>query len=161
MIDISYATSSSVDYSITAKPNCALSRLSTLYIFVIIAVLCLIFSLSFVLIGAWPVFLFTGLELVVLAACFCNIWKHDGDFERLTIGGGKVIIDTHELGCDKHIELSSYWARIVLNCMSEGGCRKLALRSHGREIEFGRHMSSEERLNLAIQLKSRLGSFPK
>lgn len=159
MVDISYTTS--VDYSITARPNSALSRLSTVYLFVIITVLCLIFSLIFVLIGAWPVLLFTVLELLVLGACFCNVWKHAGDFERLTMNHGKVIIDTHELSRDKHIELSSYWALIVLDYMSDGGCRRLALRSHGREIEFGRHMTSEERLDLAIELKPRMGGFLK
>ena len=159
MVDISYVTSSSVDYSITARPNCSSSPQGTLCVFLIITLLSLIFALGFVLIGAWPVLLFTGLELVALGACFCNIWKHAGDFERLTVDDGKVIIDTHEPGRDKHIELSGYWARIVLDYMSDGGCRRLALRSHGREVEFGLHMSSEERLDLATQLKPRLGGF--
>lgn len=150
---------SPVYYSITARPNCSLSPLATLCVFSVITLLTLSLSLSFLLIGAWPVLLFAGLELLVLAICFSHVWSHAGDFERLTMDDGKVIIETHEPGSDQHIELSGYWASLVLDCMSNGYCRRLALRSHGREVEFGRHMSSEERLNLALQLKPRLGGF--
>lgn len=158
MVDIS-DVASSVHYSITARPNCSLSPADTLCVFSIIALITLIFSFGFVLIGAWPVLPFAGAELLALGYCFNHIWRHAGDFERLTIDDDKVIVETHEPGHDKRIELSGYWARLVLDCVPDGYCRRLALRSHGREVEFGHHMTSEERLSLALQLKPRLGGY--
>ncbi|MGZ8262462.1 MAG: DUF2244 domain-containing protein [Methylotenera sp.] len=158
MVDIS-GTAASVHYSITARPNCSLSPVGTLSVFTIISLLTLIFSFGFVLIGAWPVLPFAGAELLALGLCFYHVWHHTGDFERLTIDDDKLIVETHEPGHDKRIELNGYWARLVLDCMPDGYCRRLALRSHGREVEFGRHMTSEQRLNLARQLKPRLGGY--
>lgn len=158
MVDISSAASS-VHYSITARPNCSLSPAVTLCVFSIIALITMAFALSFVLIGAWLVLPFAGAEVLALGFCFYHVCRHSADFERLTIDSDKVVVETHEPGQDKRIELSGYWARVVLDCMPDGYCRRLALRSHGREVEFGRHLCSEERLNLARQLKSRLGGF--
>lgn len=158
MVDIS-GSASSEHYSITARPNNSLSPMATLCVFSIISLITLIFSLGFVLIGAWPVLPFAGTELLALGLGFYHIWRHTGDFERLTMDDDKVIVETHEPGRDKRVELSGYWARVVLDCMPDGYCRRLALRSHGREVEFGRHMTSEERLSLALQLKPRLGGY--
>jgi uncharacterized membrane protein len=44
-----------------------------------------------------------------------------------------------------------------MECMADGGCSRLALRSHGREIEFGSFLNSDERLHFGRQLTSRLG----
>lgn len=158
MVDIS-GTAASVHYSITARPNCSLSSVGTLSVFSIITLITLFFSLAFVLKGAWPVLPFAGTELLTLGFCFYHVRRHTSDFERLTIDDDKVIVETHEPGHDKRIELNSYWARLVLDCMPDGHCRRLTLLSHGREVEFGRHMTSEERLSLALQLKPRLGGY--
>jgi len=158
MVDIC-GTASSERYSVTARPNCSLSPTGTLYVFSIIALISLSLSFSLLFIGAWPILLFAVPEIIALGYCFYDVLRHSGDFERLTMDNDKVIVEIHELTQDKRIELSGYWARMVIDCMPDGYCRRLALRSHGREVEFGRLMTSEERLKLADQLKTRLGGF--
>jgi len=49
-------------------------------------------------------------------------------------------------------ELNRYWAKVV--CSAEGS--RLALRSHGREIELGRHLCEEQRLVMAQDLRREL-----
>lgn len=158
MVDIR-GTTSPVHYSVTVRPNCSLSPADTLRVFSVIVLISLGFSFVFVLIGAWPVLLFCGAELLALGYCFYHVLMHAGDFEQLTIDNDKVIVDIHELGHDQHVELSGYWTRLVLDSMPDGYCRWLALKSSGREVEFGRHMTSEERLKLAGQLRPRLGGY--
>ena len=158
MVDI-WGTTSSLHYCVTARPNCSLSPTGTLCAFSIIVLISLCLSFGFVLIGAWPVLFFSGAELFALGYCFYHVLRHAGYFEQLTIDDDKVVVEVHELGLDKRVELSGYWTRLVLDCMPDGYCRWLALRSSGREVEFGRHMTSEERLELASQLRPRLGGF--
>ncbi len=158
MINIS-GVASSGHYTVIARPNCSLSPAATLLVFSIISFISLVIAFTFLLMGAWPVLPFAGAELLALGYCFYHILLHSGDYESLSIDDDKVIVETHELKQDKRIELSGYWSRVVLDCMPNGYCRRLALRSHGREVEFGHHMTSEERLNLARQLKPRLGGF--
>ncbi|MGJ0535108.1 MAG: DUF2244 domain-containing protein [Methylocystis sp.] len=156
MVDVCGSTSS-VHYSITARPNCSLSPAGTLCAFFIITFVTLTIASGFTLLGAWPVLPFAGIELLILWLCFRHIWRHVHDYERLTIDDHKVIVEKHDPKCDSHIELNGYWAQVVMEYMPDGECRRLALRSHGKEIEFGRLLNSEERLNLGRQLQSRLG----
>lgn len=158
MLDISGAVSS-VHCSITARPNCSLSLKGTLCVFFLISLVTFILAIGFLLIGAWPILLFSGAELLAIGYCFYDVVRHASDYERLTLDDDKVVIETHESGKDKRLELSGYWLRIVLDCLPNGYCRHLILRSHGRDVEFGRYISSDERLNLARLLKPRLGGF--
>lgn len=159
MVDVS-GTASSVHYSITARPNCSLSPAGTLCVFSIVSFVTLAIALVFTLLGAWLVLPFAGLELIVLWCCFSHLRRHVHDYERLVIDADKVTVDRHILASDNHIELNSYWAQVVMDMMPDGECRRLALRSHGKEIEFGRLLSGEERLRLGLSLKARLGHIP-
>ena len=158
MVDVT-GTTSAEHYSITARPNCSLSPGGTLCLFFLIAAVVLVFSSIFALIGAWLVLPFVLVELLGFSLCFLHVWRHARDYERLTIDDDKVIVETHAPGYDRQVELSGYWARVVLECRSDGYCRRLALRSYGKEVEFGHHLSSEERLMLATHLRSRLGGY--
>jgi uncharacterized membrane protein len=158
MVDIS-RTTSPMHYSVTARPNRSLSPAGTLCVFSIIALISLSFSLGFLLIGAWPVLFFAGAELLALGGGFYHVLRHTGDYEQLTIDDDKVVVEIHQRGQDRRVELNGYWTRMVLDCMPNGYCRWLALRSSGCEVKFGRHMTSDERLKLAYQLKPMLGRF--
>lgn len=159
MVDVCGSTSS-VHYSITARPNCSLSPAGTLCAFSIIAFISLAIALGFTLLGAWPVLPFAGIELAILWLCFRHIWRHAHDYERLIIDDDRVIVEKHDLKCDSHIELNGYWAQVVMEYLPDGDCRRLALRSQGKEIEFGRLLNSEQRLDLGRRLRSRLGHYP-
>ncbi len=158
MVEMS-GTTSPMHYSVTARPNCSLSPAGTLRVFSVIVLISLSLSFGLVLIGAWPVLLFAGAELLALGYCFYYVLRHAEDYEQLTIDDDKVVVEIHEHGLDRRVELSGYWTRMVLDCMPDGYCRWLALRSSGCEVEFGRHMTSEERLKLARQLRPMLGRF--
>jgi uncharacterized membrane protein len=103
--------------------------------------------------GAWPVLPYAGVEMLVLYCAFRWMDRHAGDYERITITDGRVEIEVREAGQCRREALSRYWARVVNR---EGGT--LALRSHGREIEIGRHLDEEQRRALAREIGSRLGA---
>ncbi len=158
VVDVCGSTSS-MHYSITGRPNCSLSPAGSRCVFCLISLFTLAVAFGFYLIGAWPVLPFAGLELLAIYGCLRHVWRHAGDYERLTIDHDKVLVEKHAPDADISVELSGYWARVIMECMPDGYCRRLALRSHGREIEFGHHLSSEERLDIGRLLQSRLGGF--
>lgn len=158
MVDVS-GSASSVHYSITGRPNRSLSSAGSLCVFFLIAVITLGIAFGFFLLGAWPILPFAGAELLALYFCLHVIWRHADDYERLTIDHDRVLVEKHAPGLDLQVELNGYWARVVMECMPDGYCRRLALRSHGKEIEFGSYLNSEERLDIGRLLKSRLGGY--
>jgi uncharacterized membrane protein len=112
---------------------------------------------GFVLAGAWLVLPFAGLELLALSFAFYYINCHSGDYESITIEGDKLAIEKHSYKKTSEIVFNRYWARVLLRDLP-GGDQALLLRSHGKEVEFGRYfMNNDQRLALAEQLKKRVG----
>ena len=141
------------EYVYTARRNNSLSRSERQIVFGFILAVSLGIATGFTLIfGAWPIMPFAGLEMVVLYLAFRYMERHAADYERITIRGASLAIETHEGPNVTHLELNRHWAQVV--CEADGS--RLALRSHGREIEVGRHLCEEKRLAWARELKREL-----
>jgi uncharacterized membrane protein len=137
------------DYVHLARRNNSLSSSGRALVFGFILSVSLGIAVAFSLVfGAWPILSFAGLEMVVLYLAFRYIERHAGDYERITVRGDRVSIEVREAGDTARFDLNRCWAQVV--CESEGA--RLALRSHGREIEVGRHVRDEQRLEMARSL---------
>jgi uncharacterized membrane protein len=119
-------------------------------------VITLAISLAFALHGAWLILPFAGAELAVLYLAFRVLAQHAADFESISISGDRVLIEQWERGkVDRH-EFSRYWARVVFEPSVPGRGNLLAVRSHGRQVEFGRHLTDEQRREVARTLRQEL-----
>lgn len=149
--------SSVVDYRIIARPNCSLSAKGRIGVVALIASFSLAVAIGFSLIGAWLVLPFAGLELVAVAYAFYYINCHAADYESITIEGDQLAVEKRDYKNTSQIVFHRYWARVLLRQLPSGD-QSLLLRSHGKEVEFGRHfMNNDQRLALAQQLKRRVG----
>jgi len=145
------------DYKVIARPRCALSSRGMVVIVTIIASFSLLIGLGFFLIGAWLVLPFAGLEVLAIALAFYHIHRHAGDYESLTIEGDSLAIEKHDCNHDSRTVFNRYWAQILLR-QRPSGDHALLVRSHGKEVEFGRrYLSDDQRLMLVQQLKERVG----
>jgi uncharacterized membrane protein len=143
----------SADYVYTARRNNSLSSSGRLFVFSFILTVSLGIALAFsVLLGAWPIMPFAGLEMLVLYLAFRYMDRHAGDFERITIQGDNIAVEVQEGRHVMRLELNRYWAQVV--CEANGS--RLALRSHGREIEVGKHLCETERADVARELAREL-----
>jgi len=139
-------------YTLIAKRNNSLSTPGRYLAFGFIFVVSFGISTGFALFGAWPVLPFAGLEMLVLFLAFHFIGRRSDDYERLTLNGDRLLLERMEHGKLGQFEFNRYWAQVV--CDAEGS--RLALRSHGREVEFGIYLTEEERLKLARQLREKI-----
>jgi uncharacterized membrane protein len=139
-------------YSCTARRHNALSSSDRLFAFGFIAVVSMTIALAFAWLGAWLILPFAGIELLVLFFVARYLERHAQDYERLTVSGEVVAMEVVDAGRLERRELNRRWAQVI--CARDGS--RLALRSHGREIVFGRHLSGGERLAVARALKEQL-----
>ena len=140
------------EYVYTARRNNSLSSSGRLLVFGFFLTVSLGIALAFALLfGAWPILPFAGIEMGVLYLAFRYIDEHSADYERVTIRGDSVAVEVREGTEIRSCELNRYWASVVC----EDGAR-LALRSHGREIELGRHLPEEGRIAMARELAREL-----
>ena len=141
------------EYVYTARRNNSLSSSGRQLVFAFILFVSLGIATGFyVVFDAWPVLPYAAIEMTVLYWAFRYIERHAGDYERITIRGGTVAIESHVGPRVTRLELSRYWAKVV--CDADGS--HLVLRTHGREFPVGRHLCEERRLDLARELEREL-----
>lgn len=141
-------------FSRLARRNNSLSSAGRQLVFGLLFAVSVGIACAFAAAGAWLILPFAGLEMGVLYWAFRSIERRAGDYERIVIDGDRIRIEIREAGRDHHHEMSRYWSQVAV---SRGGAR-LALRSHGRELEIGRNLSDDQRLALARELGSELRS---
>ena len=113
-------------------------------------------SLAFALHGAWMILPFAGAEMALLYLAFRAVGRRAGDYESISICGDRVLIERWETGRPTRFEFSRFWAQVIVQPERNGGAAVLALRSHGREVEFGRHLTPEQKAEVAQTLKEQL-----
>lgn len=131
-----------------ARRNNSLSSAGRILVFAFLFIVSIGIAGAFATLGAWLILPFAGLEMLGLYWAFCYVDRHSADYERIEIAGDRVRVEQFEAGRAISHEFNRCWAQVVA---SPGGAR-LALRSHGREVEIGRHVNDDERLALALEL---------
>jgi uncharacterized membrane protein len=111
-------------------------------------------AVVFSALGAWLILPFAGLEAMALYLAFNWVARHAQDSESLVIRGDAVILAVREAAQTRHYEFNRAWARVVVDRRARDV--RLALRSHGNEVEVGRYLDGGGRQRLARELKARL-----
>jgi len=139
-------------YERVARRNNSLSSAGRILVFAFLFIVSIGIACAFAALGAWMILPFAGLEMLGLLLAFYWVDRHAEDYERIAIAGDCLKVEHVEAGRTRSHEFNCCWAQLVA---SSSGAR-LALRSHGRDVEIGRHMSDEQRLSLARELKRQL-----
>lgn len=147
------------DYKFTARQNCSLSSGNRVFLFIAILLVLMIIAAGFLLAGAWLVLPFAGLEALVLGIALCVVARHENDFERITINGDALKVELQHKEKFSTFEFNCCWAQVVVNCADGGNNSRLWIRSHGRQLELGRLLDNEGRLELAGRLRERTAAF--
>ncbi len=137
-----------------AVPNRSLGPLGRLVCLAALASTPIALAAGAAVLGAWPVLPFAGLEAVLVAVAFGAIARHDGDFERVEIDGGKVRVRIRRAASVIELEGPVPWTRLVVQDLP-GRCA-LGVRTAGRTVELGRLLTEGGRREWAAELGRRL-----
>ena len=141
-------------FSLFAKRNCSLKWAERWRAFWLIASLSAIIAGAFAMFGAWLILPFAGLEVGALYLAFRLLDRRANDYERLTIDGDRLIVEQRKQGRLTRFEGNRLWTQVVVR--REYARVQLALRYHGREIEFGTFLNDEARSSAARSLQEQL-----
>ena len=143
-------------FTLVARQNNSLSSTERAFVVGSLFLIILAISAAFAIQGAWPVLPFAGIEMLVIYAAFRYVDRHASDCETLSIQGDRVLIERWEMGRVIRHEFNRFWARVVLEPAGMGRRSALSLRSHGRQVEFGRYLTEEQRHEVARAIKAQL-----
>lgn len=142
------------EFSLLAKRNCSLQAAQRRRAFGLIAGVSAAIGLGFAWVGAWMVLPFAGLELAALWWALHRFAAEADDFERVTIRGDRLLVEARTRGRVRTYEWNRRWTQVIVH--GGAGICRVALRSRGNEIEFGRCLSGGARLDAARKLRDRL-----
>ena len=117
-----------------------------------------VISLSFMVFGAWPVFGFMVLDVLLIYIAFRAHYRRSDRGQEITISTDEIEIKYFKAGtCIKTILFNRYWAKLEhLNTFNRHS--KLMFSSHGKFSEIGEFLSFKEKQKLAADLKPLLAN---
>ena len=113
-------------------------------------------GLVFLLLGAWPVMGFFGLDVLLVYIAFKLNYRAARAYELVELTPHALkLTQISASGKSKSFEFNPYWVRVLFTERPDGG-NNLKLVSHGRELEFGRLLNDDERRDFAEARRSAL-----
>ena len=150
------AMEEAADFTFVARRNNSLSSGGRFLVLGSIAVVVLAISVGFALHGAWLVFPFAGLDILVVYLAFRHVELHASDYECIAFHDDNIVIESRRRGKADRFEFNRHWVQVAFT-ESRGAERgRLLLRSHGKEVAFGVHLTGEQRAAVARRLKEHL-----
>lgn len=144
------------EFSLFTRRMHALSARDCRLAFGSLAAFSLLVAVVFSALGAWLILPFAGLEALVLYWAFRWTLQHSQDSEQLVIHGDAVTLAVREAANTRRYEFNRVWAQLVVEQRARDV--RVALRSHGREVEVGRYLDGGGRERLARELRFRLNA---
>ncbi len=114
---------------------------------------------GFMLVGAWPVIGFCGLELILLYFAFRLNYRSARAYETVRLSeSGLVVQRISPRGRVQAWRFEPGWLRIHMDDPPRRESR-LTLASHGRSLVIGAFLTPEERLEVATALRAALDTY--
>jgi uncharacterized membrane protein len=140
-------------------PHRSLGPKGFLVLMVAIGAISFTTGLVFLSLGAWPVFGFFGLDVLLIYVAFKLNYRSGRAYELVELSPEQLkLTQVAPSGRRKSFEFNPYWVRVRLAAERPDGRTNLSLASHGRELEFGRCLNDDERRKFARVLEEALVS---
>jgi uncharacterized membrane protein len=113
-------------------------------------------GILFLVIGAWPVLGFFGLDVLLVYIAFRLNYRSGRRYETLDLTPARLVLTrVHPSGRREQLECNPYWARVSLREWPDGRTA-LSVISRGTELAFGSFLTDDERRDLACALREAL-----
>ncbi len=133
-------------------PHRSLGRPGFAILMAVVAAVNIGLGISFTLRGAWPIFGFCGLDVLLFYIMFQLNYRSARMFERIRLLPDELIVERHDRrGHKQSWSFQPYWLRIAMDDPPDHGSQ-LVLSSHGRSLAVGSFLTAAERFDLAQAL---------
>ena len=138
-------------------PHRSLTPRGFLILMAFISAVSFIAGMAFLLMGAWPVFGFFGLDVALVYLAFKLNFKAGRMYETIDISPSALTLTRVDpAGRRQTFQFNPYWARVRLSQLAPDGRTALSLAAHGQEVPFASFLTDDERSGLAQALTDAL-----
>lgn len=134
----------------------SLSPRGFLVLMSLLALVSFVAGTVFLLMGAWPVFGFFGLDVLLIYIAFKLNYRSGRQYETLELAPSLLTLTrVAPSGRSEQFQFNPYWVRVVLTERLDGH-NTLALASRGEMLPFARFLTDDERKEFADVLQDAL-----
>lgn len=142
--------------SLILRPHRSLSRYGFVCFMAAVMTVYAIVGGYFFSIGAWPVFGFMGIEVLLLYVLFKLNYRDGRAFETVDLTQSTLAVQKVDpKGRAERHEFQPHWLRVEMDDPPERHSQ-LTLGSHGRSLTLGSFLTPPERLEVALEIRGGL-----
>jgi len=144
-------------FSATLTPHRSLGRVGFLILMVLFGGISFVTGMLFLVIGAWPVLGFFGLDVLLLYWAFRLNYRHADAYEQVTVTPSTLKVrKVSHLGQAREWVLNPRWVRLDKIELEEFGIDRLFLISRGRKLTIASFLGPDEKASFAKELGNAL-----
>jgi uncharacterized membrane protein len=144
-------------FSARLTPHRSLNRTGFLVLMTFLSVVSFATGIAFLLMGAWPVFGFLGLDVLVIYWAFRVNFRRASATEEITVTPSELRVRrVSHRGQVAEWVLNPLWVRLDQQVHEEYGVERLYLVSKGRHVSIGRFLGPDEKASFAKALNAAL-----
>jgi len=148
-----------VIFSALLTPHRSLSRTGFIAVMGILTVASFAAGVVFLMLGAWPVFGFFGLDVLLVYWAFKINFRHAKATEEITITHTEIRVRrVSHRGHAMEWTLNPLWVQLDKKTHEEFGIEKLYLLSRGKRLSVGSFLGPDEKASFAKALSAALNA---
>jgi uncharacterized membrane protein len=145
-------------FSAVITPHRSLGPTGFLIFMCILGGMSFVSGMIFLIAGAWPIFGFFGLDVLLVYWAFRANYRSARAYEEVTITPSELTVrQVSDHGRVRQWTLNPVWVRLDRDVDDEFGIERLWLVSHGRKLALATCLGPQERLEFAHALAAALG----
>lgn len=145
-------------FSAVITPHRSLGPTGFLIFMLAIGGLSFVCGMFFVLLGAWPIFGFFGLDVLLVYLAFRANYRSARAYEEVTVTATELTLrQVNHRGGVREWTLNPLWVRLDRIVHEEFGIERLFLVSRGQRLPIAAFLSPNEKASFARALSNALG----
>jgi uncharacterized membrane protein len=142
----------------TLTPHRSLSRAGFLALMIFLGTVSFAAGVAFLLMGAWPVFGFFGLDVLLIYLAFRANYRAATAFEQVSVTASELKVrKVSHRGQVSEWTLNPIWVRLERDVHEEFGIERLFLVSRGRKLPVASFLGPGEKASFASALAAAIG----
>ena len=144
-------------FSTVITPHRSLPSTGFLVLMVAFGAVSFIAGMVFLMLGAWPVFGFFGLDVLLLYWAFRLNYRAAQAYEEVEVTCSRLTVrKVNHRGRAREWVLNPLWVRLVKVAHEDFGIEKLLLVSRGRQLAIANFLGPDEKESFARELNNAL-----
>jgi len=145
-------------FSAVLTPHRSLGRKGFLILMTVLGLISFATGTGFLLAGAWPVFGFCGLDVLLIYFAFRLSYRRAKAYEQVTVTPSELTVrQVSHHGRINEWTLNPLWVKLDRVVHAEFGIERLFLVSHGRRLAIAGFLGPQEKESFALALSAALG----